>query len=208
MKCNSPISLRPDPFGNRPTVHPTAYIDPAAQIVGAVHIGPRVYVGPGAVVRADEADVQGKVAPVQVGAECNIQDGVIIHALGGTRVTIGYRTSLAHGCIVHGPCKLGEGCFIGFGARVFDAVLGDGVYVGTAALIQGVELAEESLVPPAVAILCQDHVIRFVSTTRPTERMFMEKVIASNLALAEGYNRLNGSGFRQDCSVDVQRMDR
>lgn len=194
MKSDSHISLRPNPFGNWPKVHPTAYIDPTAQIIGAAHIGSRVYVGPGAVVRADEADAQGKVAPIQVGPECNIQDGVIIHAIGGTRVTIGCRTSLGHGCILHGPCTLGEGCFIGFGARVFDAMLGDGVYVGTGAVVQGVELAEKSLVPPAVAILSQDHVIRFVGTTSPTERVFMEKVAASNLALVQGYNCLNRSG--------------
>lgn len=201
MKCNSRISLRPNPFGNWPRVDPTAYIDPTAQIVGAVHIGSRVFVGPSAVVRADEADTQGKVTPIKVGPDCNIQDGVIIHALGGTRVTIGCRTSLGHGCIVHGPCTLGEGCFVGFGARVFDAALGDGVYIGTAAVVQGVELAEKSLVPPAVPILSQYHVIRFVSTTSPTERMFMDKVVASNLALVQGYNRLNRSDQKcvQEC---------
>ncbi|MFH1717107.1 MAG: hypothetical protein ABIF19_07135, partial [Planctomycetota bacterium] len=177
-----------------PEVHPTAYIDPTAQIIGAVHIGSMVYVGPGAVVRGDEADAQGKVSPIEVGPECNIQDGVIIHALGGTRVTIGCRTSLGHGCIVHGPCTLGEGCFVGFGAHVFDATLGDGVYIGTGAVVQGVELAERSLVPPAAPILSQDHVIRFVGTTSPAERMFIERVVASNLALVQGYKGLSRSG--------------
>jgi carbonic anhydrase/acetyltransferase-like protein (isoleucine patch superfamily) len=197
MKCNLGISLRPDPFGNWPKVDPTAYIDPTAQIIGAVHIGPTVFVGPGAVVRADEADAQGKVSPVHVGPECNIQDGVIIHALGGTGVTIGRRTSLGHGCIVHGPCTLGKGCFIGFGAHLFDATLGDGVYISMAAVVQGVELAEKSLVPASVAILSRDHVLRFVGTTSPTERMFMEKVVASNLTLVQGYNRLDRS--RRKC---------
>jgi carbonic anhydrase/acetyltransferase-like protein (isoleucine patch superfamily) len=194
MIHSSHISLRPNPSGNWPKVDPTAYIDPAAQIIGDVHIGSMVFVGPGAIVRADEVDTQGKVTPIIVGPDCNIQDGVIIHALSGTTVTIGYRTTLAHGCIIHGPCTLGEGCFVGFGARVFDAKLGNGVYVGTGAIVQGVELSKKSLVPAAVAILSREHVIRFVDTTSPTEQMFMEKVIASNLALVQGYNRLNMSG--------------
>jgi len=197
MMRSSHISLRPNPSGNWPKVDPTAYIDPTAQIIGNVHIGPMVFVGPGAVVRADEVDTQGKVTPIMVGPDCNVQDGVIIHALGGTTVTIGYRTTLAHGCVIHGPCTLGEGCFVGFGARVFNAKLGDGVYIGTGAIVQGVELAKKSLVPAAVAILSEEHVIRFAGTTSPKEQMFMEKVVASNLALVQGYNRSNMSGRKR-----------
>lgn len=196
MKCDSSTSLRPDPSGNWPEVHTTAYIDPTAQIIGAVHIGPCVYVGPGAVVRADEADAGGNVAPIEIGPECNIQDGVIIHALTGTKVVIGSRTSLAHGCIVHGPCILGEGCFIGFGARVFDAALGGGVFVGTGAVVQGVKLPGQSLVPPAAAVLSRYDVIKSVGATSPAEQMFMENVVTSNLTLAQGYNRLSESDQR------------
>ncbi|MBN2593000.1 MAG: hypothetical protein JXA81_05780 [Sedimentisphaerales bacterium] len=192
--CNSRISLRPNPSGNLPEVDPTAFIDPTAQIIGNVHVGSMVFIGPGAVIRADEADTQGKVTPIIIGPDCNIQDGVIIHALGGTKVTIGYRTTLGHGSIIHGPCTLGKGCFIGFGARIFNASLGDGIYIGTGAIVQEIELADKSLVPAAIAILSREHVIRFVGTTSSTERMFMEKVVASNLALVQGYNRMNMSG--------------
>lgn len=157
-----------------------------------MHIGPRVYVGPNVVVRADEVDDEGKVKPIEIGPECNVQDGVIIHALGRTTVTIKRRSSLGHGCIVHGPCTVGEGCFVGFGAKLFDATLGDGVYIGTGAVVQGVELAEKSFVPPAVPILSQDHVIRFVSTTSQKDREFMEQVVATNVVLVEGYIRLDG----------------
>ena len=101
------ISFRSNPNGNRPQVDSTAYIDPTAQIIGNVHIGTRVYIGPNAVVRADETDDKGQVQSIEIGDECNIQDGVIVHALGGTHVTIGRQTSLAHGCIIHGPCTLG-----------------------------------------------------------------------------------------------------
>jgi len=192
MRSNSNISLRLNPEGDWPQVDPSAYIDPTAQLIGNVHIGPRVYIGPNAVVRADEADSSLGVAPIEIGPECNVQDGVIIHALGGAKVTVGRRSSLGHGCIVHGPCTLGEGCFVGFGAKVFDSTLGDGVFIGTGAVVQRVELVPESLVPPAVSVLCREHVIKLVSATSLEDRDFMEQVVAANVALAEGYIRLDG----------------
>jgi carbonic anhydrase/acetyltransferase-like protein (isoleucine patch superfamily) len=192
MRSNSNISLRLNPEGDWPQVDPSAYIDPTAQLIGNVHIGPRVYIGPNAVVRADEADSSLEVAPIEIGPECNVQDGVIIHALAGTRVTVGRRSSLGHGCIIHGPCTLGEGCFVGFGAKVFDATIGDEAFVGTGAVVQGIELVPRSLVPPAVSVLCREHVIRLVCTTSPKDRKFMEQVVAANLALVEGYIRLDG----------------
>ncbi|MEA3224449.1 MAG: DapH/DapD/GlmU-related protein [Planctomycetota bacterium] len=192
MRSNSNISLRLNPEGNWPQVDPSAYIDPTAQLIGNVHVGPRVYIGPNAVIRADETDTPLGVAPIEIGPQCNVQDGVIIHALGGAKVTVGRRSSLGHGCIVHGPCTLGEGCFVGFGAKVFDATIGDGVFVGMGAVVQGVELAPESLVPPAVSVFCRKHMIKLVSTTSPKDRKFMEKVVAANVVLAEGYIRLDG----------------
>jgi carbonic anhydrase/acetyltransferase-like protein (isoleucine patch superfamily) len=191
VRNNSNISLRLNPEGDWPQVDPSAYIDPTARLIGNVRIGPRVYIGPNAVIRADETDSSSVVAPIEIGPECNVQDGVIIHALGGAKVTVGHRSSLAHGCIVHGPCMLGESCFVGFGAKVFDATLGDGVFVGTGAVVQGIELAPESFVPPGVSVLCQESVIRLVSTTRPEDGEFVERVVAANVALAGGYIRLD-----------------
>jgi carbonic anhydrase/acetyltransferase-like protein (isoleucine patch superfamily) len=191
MRSNSNMFLQPNPNGDWPQVDPTAYIDPTAQVIGNVHIGPQVFVGPNAVIRADETDDKGQVQPIEIGPECNVQDGVIIHALGGTKVTIGRRSSLGHGCIIHGPGTLNEGCFVGFRAVIHNAVLGDGVFVGTGAVVQGVKLVPKALIPPGVSVLCQEHVIRFVSTTSPTECKFMEKVVTANMALAEGYNRLD-----------------
>ena len=187
MATTSCTSLRPNPNRDLPRVDSSAYVDPSAQIIGNVRLGPRVYVGPNAVIRADEADLSSAVAPVEIGPECNIQDGVIIHALGGAKVTVGRRSSLAHGCIVHGPCTLGQGCFIGFGAKVFDAEIADGVFIGTGAIVQGVRLAPESLVPVGVSVICREDVIRLVGKTGPEEHKFAERVTAAYLALAQGY---------------------
>jgi carbonic anhydrase/acetyltransferase-like protein (isoleucine patch superfamily) len=185
------ILLRPNPNGDWPQVDPTAYIDPTAQVIGNVHIGARVYVGPYAVVRADESDDKGQVQPIDIRAQCNIQDSVIIHAHGGSQVTIDHRTSLAHGCIIHGPCTIGQSCFIGFRAVVYKAALGDGVFINAGAVIQGVDLAANVLVPAGVSILCAEDVKRQVTKTSPTDSKFMEKIIATNLALTKGYLRLD-----------------
>lgn len=190
MRSNSTVCIRPNSNGDLPFVDSTAYIDPMAQVIGNVYIGAQVYVGPNAVIRADETDSRGEVMPIVIAPECNIQDGVIIHALGGTRVTIGPRTSLAHGCIIHGPCSLGQDCFIGFRAVIYNATLGDGVFIGTSAVVQGIDLAANALVPASAAVLSHEDVARLVSATSPTDCEFMERIVDANLALAQGYNRL------------------
>ena len=44
MRRNLDILLRPNPNGDWPQVEPTAYIDPTAQVIGNVHIGPDVFI--------------------------------------------------------------------------------------------------------------------------------------------------------------------
>lgn len=189
MTEHAKTSLRPNPNGDWPQVDPTAYIDPSAQLIGNVHIGPEVFVGPNAIIRADEIDTHGCVHPVKIAARCNVQDGVIIHALGGTGVTIGPETSISHGCIIHGPCTIGKGCFVGFRTVLYDAMVADEVFVGTSAVIQGVKLAAKSLVPPAASVLNQEDLSKIVNTTTSTERQFMQRIIAANLTLLRGYSR-------------------
>ena len=188
MTHNSQTCIRPNPRGDWPDVDPAAYIDPTAQVIGRVRIGPLVFIGPGAVIRADEADRNGEVKPIVLEAECNVQDGVIIHALGGTQVTVGRRTSLAHGAIVHGPCSLGERCFVGFGAVVFKATVGSGVFISARAVVQEADVPDNVFVPSSVAV-SQDQLGR-LRTTTPQECGFMEDVVEANLKLADGYLRL------------------
>ncbi len=188
MRNHLARSLRANPNGDWPQVEPSAYIDPTARVIGKVRIGSGVYVGPYSVVRADEADDHGDVSPIEIGPECNVQDGVIIHALGGAHVSIGRRTSLTHGCIIHGPCRIGQTCFIGFRTVVYGATLGDGVFVGAGSVIQKVDLAPEILIPPGVSILSKEDVLRLSGVTGPAEQLFVEKVVAANLKLAKEYN--------------------
>ena len=195
MAHNSPTTLRPNPSGDWPEVHPEAYLDPTAQLIGRVRIGPGVFVGPGAGIRADEPDADGEVQAITVAAECNIQDGAIIHALAGTRVTIGPRTSLSHGAILHGPCSIGKRCFVGFGAVVFRAEVGEGVFIGPRAVVEGVDVPADTSIPAATCP-SQDELAQ-LRNTDPSEREFMEKVVQANLKLAEGYrNAANSAALR------------
>jgi carbonic anhydrase/acetyltransferase-like protein (isoleucine patch superfamily) len=175
-----------NPADDRPDVSPFSYVDPSARIIGNVEIGPRVYVGPCAVIRADEAGACGEVAPITIWPECNVQDGVILHSLGGHRIFVGSRVSLSHGCIVHGPCSIGDHSFIGFRAIVFKANLGAGTYVGTGAIVEGVELPPGALVPAGAVVNSAEAVSRLPKTSED-EQAFMLKVVETNIKLVEGY---------------------
>jgi carbonic anhydrase/acetyltransferase-like protein (isoleucine patch superfamily) len=181
-------NIRPNPRGDWPQIDKSAYVDLSAQVIGLVRIGPRVFIGPNVVIRADEVDKDGQVKPIVIEALCNVQDGVIIHALAGTEVTIGQLTSLAHGAIVHGPCSVGERCFVGFGAVLFKTKVGTGVFIGPRAVVQEAIVPANKCTPPC-AFICQDQVSQLRQTT-PQQRGFMEEVTKTNLRLVEGYLRL------------------
>ena len=124
-----------NPSGQYPQIHSSAFIHPTAVVIGNVKIAKKVFVGPGAVIRADEHK-----SSIFIGDNCNVQDRVIIHALGNSSVFIDKSSSLSHGCIVHGPCVIGKKCFIGFGAVVFGARLENGVVTKHLSVVENIVL--------------------------------------------------------------------
>ncbi len=104
----------------------TYYIASGAVVTGDVKMGNDVSVWHNAVLRGDS----GKIT---VGDRTNIQDGCIVHE----ETTIGADCTVGHGAIVHG-CTVGDGCLIGMGAIVLNgAVLGEGCLVGAGAVVTG-----------------------------------------------------------------------
>ena len=180
------MNLRPNPAGDWPEIDPTGYIDQTAQVIGRVKIGYKVFVGPNAVIRADEADTSGTVEPIIIGPECNIQDGVIIHALAGSQVSIGHSTSLPHGSIIHGPCILGANCFVGFRAVLLDTKVAKGVFIGHGTVVCHVDLPPQCLIPHGVSIHTSEDIAKLAGDIQ-AEKKFMEKVVATNINLAEKY---------------------
>jgi carbonic anhydrase/acetyltransferase-like protein (isoleucine patch superfamily) len=183
-------SLRKNPAANLPQADPSSYVDPSAVVIGPVIIGKRCYIGPNAVVRADEVDPEtGKVAPVTIGDGVNLQDGVIIHALAGCEVIIGSHSSLAHGCIVHGPCVLEEGCFVGFNAVVFKSVVGKGSMIKHGAVVEGVDIPAGKVVPTG-AVITKPEDLGLLTEINHDQQEFMQEVAHTNEELAAGYKKV------------------
>lgn len=104
----------------------TYYIASGAVVTGDVELGNDVSIWHNAVLRGDS----GKIT---VGDRTNIQDGCILHE----ETKIGADCTVGHGAILHG-CTVGDGCLIGMGAIILTgAVLGEGCLVGAGALVTG-----------------------------------------------------------------------
>jgi carbonic anhydrase/acetyltransferase-like protein (isoleucine patch superfamily) len=185
LRYNPPASWNQKPV--LPSVAPDAYVDQSAVVIGAVTLGPRVIVCPGAVIRGDEGN------PIVIGPDTNIQDAVVIHALKDTKVEIGSRCSVAHGAIVHGPCTIGPGTFIGFRAVLLKTNIGDGCFVGHGAMVLGVDIPKDRYVPPGAIITTESEVQR-LTPVPDNLRAFMHEVLEVNAELVKGYRETDIGG--------------
>ncbi len=181
--------VRSNPNGDTPQIDPSAFVDPSATVIGNVKIGPRVYVGPRAVIRADEIGTDGKVSPVILEEECNIQDGVIIHAVAGAEVRIGKRVFVSHGSIIHGPCIIEKDSFLGFRVTVFNSNLGEAVWVGACSTILETNIESHTMVPGARMIHSPDQINQLHPISSEQEE-FRRETIEMGQRLREGYFKL------------------
>src|SRR3990172_10653409 len=173
-----------NPSGGMPRVSDTAYVSQSAVIIGDVEIKDNVYIAPHTTIRADEPG-----SAVVIGSGCNIQDNVVIHALMGSAVIAGKNTSLAHGCIVHGPCILGNNCFIGFGSVVFNCTLGDDCVVLHRTLVKDVKIPPRRLIGDGVVVNKQEIADRLSEVTED-DSDFASRVVHINFMLAKSYSQL------------------
>jgi len=112
----------------RPRVHPTVMIAPNASVIGDVVVGSRTSIWPGAVLRGD----YGKI---RVGANCSLQDNVVVHCSSRNPGVIGNGVTVAHSAIVH-ACHIGDECLIGAGAIIFDgARIGSHCIIGVGTVV-------------------------------------------------------------------------
>src|SRR2546422_6227169 len=82
--------------GRTPQVPASAYIDPAAVVIGDVSIGEHSSVWPCAVIRGD-------VHWIRIGARTNIQDGSVLHVMRDEYpLLLGDNVTIGHGVILHG----------------------------------------------------------------------------------------------------------
>lgn len=128
--------------GTFPKIAASAYIDPAAVIIGDVAIGEYSSVWPMTVVRGD-------VHFIRIGARTNIQDGCVLHVMKdeyplvlGDDVTVGHAVTL-HGCTIESLVLIGMGCTILNGA-----VIGSGSIVAAGTLV-----TERTVIPPGSLVM-------------------------------------------------------
>ena len=181
--------IRKNPSGHLPVIDESAYIDKTAIICGKVIIKENVFVGPYAVIRADEVDASGDMEPIVIGANSNIQDGVVIHSKSGAAVTIGEYTSIAHRSIVHGPCEVGNRVFIGFNSVLFNCHVQSGCVVRYNAVVDGVTLPENRYIPSTERVGPDSDLSRYRQVDR-SALQFSEEVAATNVELVRGYQAL------------------
>ncbi|MEO1372967.1 MAG: ribulose bisphosphate carboxylase small subunit [Cyanobacteria bacterium J06635_10] len=173
-----------------PQIHETAFVHSFSNIIGDVEISSNVIVAPGSSVRADEG------TPFFIGENTNIQDGVVIHGLEQGRVLgdnqkeysvwIGKNSCITHMALIHGPCYIGDNCFIGFRSTVFNARVGNDCIVMMHALIQDVEIPPGKYVPSGAVIISQQQADR-LPDVNPQDKEFAHHVVGVNQALRAGY---------------------
>jgi carbonic anhydrase/acetyltransferase-like protein (isoleucine patch superfamily) len=181
--------IRKNPSGDLPLIHESAYVDQTAIICGKVIIHENVFVGPYAVIRADEIDASGGMEPIVIGANSNIQDGVVIHSKSGAAVTIGENTSIAHRSIVHGPAKVGNNVFIGFNSVLFNCEVGARCVVRHNSVVDGCNLPEGFYVP-STSYLNATTDLTTIPKVSASAAEFSEDVARTNVELVRGYKKL------------------
>ncbi|TIC83496.1 gamma carbonic anhydrase family protein [Crenobacter intestini] len=121
--------------GVSPAVDPTAWVDPAAVVIGEVALAARASVWPCAVVRGD-------VNRIEIGEASNVQDFAMLHVSHkkaddpeGAPLCIGRRVTIGHHVTLHG-CTIEDECLIGIGTIVLDrAHIEKHVLVGAGSLV-------------------------------------------------------------------------
>ncbi|WP_246797343.1 carbonate dehydratase [Burkholderia perseverans] len=181
--------IRKNPRGDLPRIHPSAFVDPTAILCGLVIVEENVFIGPYAVIRADETDANGQLEPIVIGAHSNIQDGVVIHSKSGARVTIGEHASIAHRAIVHGPCEIGHGVFIGFNSVLFNCTVGDRCVVRYNAVVDGCRLPPNFHVPSTERIGPHTDLDAYPKLSADASE-FSEDVARTNNAFVHGYKQI------------------
>jgi carbonic anhydrase/acetyltransferase-like protein (isoleucine patch superfamily) len=115
--------------GRWPQIAASAYIDPAAVIIGEVAIGEHASVWPNVVIRGD-------VNWIRIGARTNVQDGSVLHVMKDEfPLMLGDGVTVGHGAILHG-CTIESRVLIGMGSIVLNnARIGAGCIIAAGTLV-------------------------------------------------------------------------
>jgi carbonic anhydrase/acetyltransferase-like protein (isoleucine patch superfamily) len=155
-----------------PRVHPTAYIDASAQVIGDVELGAESSVWMCVVIRGD-------VHRIRIGRRSNVQDGTVVHVMKDTHATtIGDNVTIGHAAVIHG-CTIEDQCLIGMGA-----ILLNGVRVGTGSIVAaGTLLPEGTDVPPRSLVMGAPGKVRRTLTDKDVAeiQMYADRYVSYRL---------------------------
>ena len=162
------------PFkGVYPTIHPTAFVAPGADVIGRVRLAKEASVWFGCVLRGD-------VNRIEIGEATNIQDGSILHVddrlpcLIADHVHVGHHANL-HGCVVERGAMIGIGAIVLSGARV-----GAGAIVGAGSVV-----LEGTKIPPRMlAVGAPARVVRPVTAR---DLRYIKGWVAKYVRLSKAY---------------------
>ncbi len=161
-----------------PTIDPSAFVAPGAQIHGDVRIGPAAVVMFGAVLRAE-------MEAIDIGAESNVQDNCVFHTDAGYPVRIGRRVTVGHAAVVHGA-TVADHCLVGIGALMLNgSSLGEGAW-----LAAGSTLTPGKHIPPWT--LAAGTPATAIRELRPAEIASQDEGIGHYLAFAAMYRERFG----------------
>ena len=114
--------------GITPVIGKDCFIAPSAEIIGDVQIGDGTSVWYGAVIRGD-------IAPIRIGAGCNVQEGCVLHVDNDKPLTIGDHVTIGHAAVVHGS-EIGDNCLIGISATMLgECRIGHGSLIAAGAVL-------------------------------------------------------------------------
>ena len=157
----------------RPTIHPSAFVAPGADIIGRVRLAKNASIWFGCVLRGD-------VNRIDIGEATNIQDGSILHVDDDHPCVIARRVHVGHHVNLHG-CRVETGAMIGIGAIVLSgARVGEEAIVGAGSVVlEGMKVPPRTLVVGAPA--------RAVRTLTSRDIRYIRLWVAKYVQLARAY---------------------
>lgn len=152
-----------------PQIGKNVYLAAGSQVIGDVTLGDEVSVWFNTILRGD-------LAPIVIGARCNIQDLSMVHVNQQQPVILETDVSVGHSVTLHG-CTVHQGALIGIGA-----VLLNGAEIGAESIVAaGALVPERKIFPPRVLIMgspakvVRELTDRDLEMIRGTTRRYVQK---------------------------------
>ena len=141
-----------------PRVHPSAFVEASAHVIGDVELGEDASVWFGTVLRAD-------VNAIRIGRGSNVQDATVVHVnRRGQPTILGDFVTVGHAARLHG-CRIASHCLIGIGAIVLD-----GADIGEESLVAaGSLVAPGTTIPPRSLVMGSPATVRRPVTAQDVE---------------------------------------